>query len=195
MLKEHVPIIHIVHTDIHFSWSTDGQWLAVRSSDKEPNLSAVFHLMDGEWQPFLDDILGRPEGFSNDGRYLWTFGLCYHPDRNSNERFTYEPVRLVDIQTNRVISTISTENTIGGISTPKESFKSGLFAFMYVEDFSQNPGKGNLMITNENGELVKIITDEDYSSVAYWLPDGKHLAAVVHGESGNYIKIVDVNEK
>lgn len=184
-----------IFDDIHFSWSTDGQWLAVRSSDKEPNLSAVFHLMDGEWKPFLDDISGRPEGFSNDGRYLWTFGLNYHPDRSINERFTYEPVRLIDIQTNRVISTISTENTIRGISTPKESSKSGLFAFMYVEEFSQNPGKGNLMITRKDGTPVTTITDDDYSSVAYWLPDGKHLAVVVHGESGYYIKIINIQDK
>ena len=200
---EHPDNPVIVFNDIVFSWSADGQWLAIGTINKDPNLSRVFHNTSGEWDLYLDDILGSPIGFSNDACYLWTFSLYIPP--GAYEKTFYSPVQLTDLQTNLVISEISTQNTIRGISTPVESQKGDLFAFVYKEAFSQNhvkmlelsqdPNRGNLMITDEKGKLVNIITDEDYSSVAYWLPDGKHLAAVVHGESGYYIKIVDVNEK
>ena len=200
---EHPEKPVVVFDDLIFSWSTDGQWLALSGYSEQPAITTLLQNVNGEWKIVSDNIPGRPEGFSKNGRFLWTFSWYISPD--AIQKSIYGPVRLVDLETNVIVSEIDTEDNLRGISTPKESAQGNLFAFEYSEAFSQDyvkmqelsqdPNRGNLMITDKDGKLVKIISTEDYSSVAYWLPDGKHLAAVVDDEFGYYIKIVNIQDK
>ena len=192
-----------VFDSLIFSWSVDGQYLAVSKYSEQPAVTKILQNDNGKWKIISDNIPGRTVGFSRDGRYLWTF--AWHIALDGSQKSNYGPVRLIDLQTNQVISTIDTKENIRGISIPKESVQGNQFAFVYKEAFSQDhvkmmelsqdPNRGNLMIVGNDGIPIRTLTDENYDSVAYWLPDGKHLAAVVDGEFGNYIKIVNVQKK
>ncbi len=118
-----------------FSWSADGEWLAVWEFDKN-NMMKVYHSTGRGWQLFSENISDRPMGFSRDARLLFTYNWIYHHDVNKTnpyDEYEYHPLNLVDVQTGRILASITTKDTIRFVGEPVESPDGKLFALVYYE--------------------------------------------------------------
>ncbi len=48
------------------------------------------------------------------------------------------------------------------------------------------------MLVGRDGIVRDILDDENYDRVLYWLPDGRHLAALIFPSSGLKLKIINI---
>lgn len=165
-----------------FNWSKDSQRVAF-SNVYENDALWVYHVVDGQLLLFSNELHGRPQGFSENGRYIWTWGL-----HETDGWFTYDPVRLIDLQTREVVIELKTQRPVSGMGPVLQSPDGKLYAFFYQLDGSE---QGNIMVISADGKYSTSFPDWDYHTVvSSWLPESNYL--LVRGKEQFLLTLIKV---
>lgn len=158
-------------------WSPDSNWLAIPDRNY---LIHIYQLADGIWQPYSSAFQGLPMGWSSDGTLLWT-GYWSGLD-------IFRPITLHNVTNSETITTW--EEAV--MTTAIESLGRNMFAFTSAR---REQEVFDMVITNNEGTVIEILSDHNYKRALYWLNNDHQLAVWVQDENSHtssVIMIIDV---